>query len=332
MNLFESLLRTLATALVLTAAITLSAQGPGPNVTPGIFIQPANGPMPKYAAGTCNTLYANIYAFPSPGGGGCSIVLARLYLGNDSVGWTKVDEYAWQPEEPIVSTTTLGVRFDSTHYLDGTNLGVKVQYLDNLGRYFYETKYHPVKNKALLGNYDFGDFQTRRSYPTLESAIGASYSVRKKVDGDLLTPAWKNEVPGASFVYVSTHGTPGVYTTQSEYPLSDVSVGPSSDEDSHGGWLASAMGVSFPFNSTPPYNNPSLPPANFVFLDSCNTLDLDASSALYPFFNQYAGLGITTYTNQFVAGWRELLDVHWTKLVAEKLSAPLFAGVQQHSP
>lgn len=254
-------------------------------------------------------------------------MLARLYLGTDQIGWTKVDEYAWEVGEPITSTATLGVRYDSTHYPDGTNLGVKVQYLDNLGRYFHEVKYHPVKNKALLGNYFFGDFDSRRSYPTLETAIGASYRVVKKVEGQLLTPTWKAEIPGANFVYVSTHGTPGVYKTETPNSPGEVQVGPSSDPDTHGGWLKAALGnFTFPFFSTPPYNTPSIPPANFVFLDSCSTMSMDGAPALYPAFNQYASLGLVTYTNQFVAGWTVLLNVNVTRLVAEKLSEKLFAG------
>lgn len=334
MNLFESILRTLATALVLTAAVTVTAQGPGPNYTPGIWIQPANGPMPQYAAGTCNTISASIYAYPAPGGGGCNIVLARLYLGTDSLGWTKVDEYVWPTGEPTTPTTTLGVRFDSTHYEDGTNLGVKVQYLDNLGRYFYEVKYHPVKNKALLGNYYFSPVWLTQSYPVLEAAIGSRYSVIKKVNGELLYNSWKSQVPGANFIYVSTHGTPGVYEMEGSSPADAVQLGPLSDADTHGGWVVSAMGgTSGPFpviTPSPPYNNPSIPPCNFMFLDACDVFTSDSLNVLFPFLNQYAGLGLPVPINQFVAGWKVKLSVAYTNRIAVELSERLFNGTSAY--
>jgi len=288
--------------------------------------------MPKFAAGTCNTVSASIYAYPAPGGGGCNIVLARLYLGTDSLGWTKVDEYVWPTGEPTTPTTTLGVRFDSTHYQDGTNLGVKVQYLDNLGRYFYEVKYHPVKNKALIGNFPFPagllglPVAGSLSHDEVEAAIGTSYAVVKKVGSSFVGTQWFPEIPDANFIWVASHGSSGSYWLSSG---TDNAVdGPDTIPNAHAYWIATRYASNPPItpDAYPPYNLSASPPCNFMFVSACETLAADFSDVLYPHFNSYMGLGgLGLHDNQAVAGFTICIQVGDMEKIANALCGLLFS-------
>ncbi len=294
--------------------------------------------MPKYAAGTCNTVYANIYAYPAPGGGACNIVLARLYLGTNTIGWTKVDEYAWEVGEPIKSTATLGVRYDSTHFPydpapnASNELGVRVQYLDNLGRYFYEEKVHPVKNKALLGNFPFPagllglPVAGSQSHDEVESAVGTSYSVVKKTGANFTGAQWFPEIIDANFIWVTSHGSSGSYWVSSG---TDNAVdGPDTVPNAHAYWIATQYASNPPItpDAYPPYNLSESPPCNFMFVSACETLAADFSDVLYPHFNSYMGLGgLGLRDNQAVAGFTICIQIGDMEKIANALCGLLFS-------
>ncbi len=309
----------LAPLLAATIGVTQGPGGGGPSPTPGIFIQAGNGPMPSYAAGTCNTITANILAYPAPGGGGCSIILARLYLGNDDVGYTMVDEYVWPSGEPLVNAASLAARFDSTHFEPGSELTVRVQYLDNLSRYFYLEKEMLVKNQALIGNHTFSYIPGSQSHDEVESALGTAYDVVTFASGNLTLSNWQAWVPGSNFIWVTTHGTPDIYEMQNGTGVSD---GPSGD--SHKTWVSWAMVGP---TTLPPYNSPGVPPCNFMFVDACDTLQADFSDTLHPQSNLYMGHGAgSALWNQYVAGWTVGLAASLSEDVASILCSFLVSG------
>jgi hypothetical protein len=213
--------------------------------------------------------------------------------------------------------------------------------LDNLNRYFYEEKVSQVKNKALLGNHTFPllvnghpipgtQIEGSQSHEEVEGHIGNSYRVVKKVNGNLLTSPWSSEVPGANFIWLTTHGTPDIYEMENGAGISDD---PTGSPGTHGNWVRSAMGGGVtPTPDYPPYNVPATPPCNFMFIDTCCTLTADFSEVLFPHFNAYAGLGCYGYDlNQFVAGWKVKLAASEAERVAISLCEPLFAGRSAYS-
>ena len=98
------------------------------------------------------------------------------------------------------------------------------------------------------------------------------------------------------------------------------------DPDSHLVQLQLTVGSSFTSTTYPPYNPSGTPPANFVFVDACDTFQNDYSDVLYPGLNLFDGSGVPSPKNQFAAGWKTKLKVEDTELIAEILMGNLSSG------
>lgn len=150
------------------------------------------------------------------------------------------------------------------------------------------------------------------------------YSRVTRQGNDLNLSAWRSQIAGKSFIYVSTHGTSGIYEMQSGDPFFD---GPVSESDSHEGQISPAMGPVGP-STYPPYNATNTPPANIVIIDTCETLLAQNKfiGARYPILNHFASRQHAQDTNSFLFGWKVKLYERDTAAVASELVGQLSAG------
>ncbi|MGE0001204.1 MAG: hypothetical protein AB7F50_11300 [Fimbriimonadaceae bacterium] len=292
--------------------------------------------MPQYFSGTLNQAMGTAVCPGLLEGEANWMVQAWLLIDGLHVKeWTKL------PGEPDSTSVDLNATFDSSYFPDQSVVVVGFRAKDRLGNFYppggFAIGTAIVKNKALLGNHSFAAGPAQITHPNTQthntvqqglasatSAFGTGrYTVVKKLWAGLELDGWKQELGGANFVWVTTHGTSDYYEMQSGDGFTDE---PESDNDSHKAVLMTTVGSVFSPGTYPPYNPSGVPPCNFIFVDSCRTLDADFSWTLYPKYNLFAGPGGFQPKNQFVAGWKVTISSLWSKTFATRTMTYLASG------
>jgi hypothetical protein len=229
----------------------------------------------------------------------------------------------------------IGALFDSTHFEPGSNVTITAEAWDLAGNYYGPMSASaPVRNTALLGNHSFTFLGSSPSgsqaTPAIETALGTSVSTNgggrfskvKRLGPSLTKSAWLNDLKQANFVYISTHGSVGVYEMENGDGIMDQGGG----GDDHKSVLMSSVGSSFTVSTYPPFNPSAVSPPHFVFIDACDVFTTPFSWTLYPKYNLYDGTGIPSATNVFTAGWKTKMKVNDTSLIASTLMSKLLNG------
>lgn len=323
--------------IALLASLGAGVSASGQTYGGGAVVPSGGGVLPGYFSGTLNVASGSVYVLPPPYGFSW-ITKVELFLGNPSLGFTRVANWEHVPGEPATVAKGLDVTFDSTHFPDGEAVHVVVTGEDSFGQHYQAMGQAPAKNFALLGNDGFTTQPWHlpppptQSYSAVRSklqAAAANYGVGKyriwsRVWDAFVAEEWRSLLGGANFVYVTGHGTPDIYEMDDGTYFQDENG--ASEPNSHFVVLRDSVGAAFTATTYPPYNPSGVPPCNFMFLDTCDTLSADFSHVLYPFLNLYDGAGSPAPLNQFVGGWKVKTSSHDSRYFAQVLMGYIASG------
>lgn len=272
---------------------------------------------PRFFSGTACT--ASATAVPSSG----YLSHAQLCIGENG-GDTVVKEY-WDINTPGYSNSvstgasvttgsqlgsaSLGAMFDSTHFMDGAQIILKLKVWDSNGGYYDGTIQGKAYNKSyVLTNHSFQFFLT---YASLRDTLSGSLS---SINYDSsLASSWhrtsiiKTNIPTTTAFYIDTHSNVDGFV------------------DCYGDGGNTSESVEFyEIPALLAQKTPYQPPYNFAFIDGCHS----AGHPGNPSTDGAAGFGITG-TNPDIdrafLGWQNFMSTvqdndSWTKRMWQNMA------------
>lgn len=279
----------------------------------------AGQPMPKYFFGTYNRASGHIHVHNVDPGEAKGFVEASLYIHNQRVyhGTRDIPE----PGDPWLANWNVDVVFDSTHFVDGTNLEVKFIVKDNLGVEHVATGSAPVKNQSMA----FQCHDQPGNPPQYIESTSRLQDMKYVPEYDPMVP-WNanyffDRMRGKTVVVYIGHGESIAprHSDSAMYPSAQpISAVP--DPLTQGNYKDHRM-AHMGQDAYPPMNNSSLPPINLLYLLTCYNggSTSDFHWALYPHKTFYKPLEVLI--NQGFVGYTRFLypqdDDHHQRFVFE---------------
>ncbi|MCC6402757.1 MAG: hypothetical protein IT207_01980 [Fimbriimonadaceae bacterium] len=189
-----------------------------------------------------------------------------------------VRTYQWQAGEPQVSSVTLAVMFDSSHFAHDSTVTVEFIFVDSLGRWFNDDMQAPVKNRVIsYSHHDEGIYPRAAAVPQI--FLGPQNDSSKLQDGGgWIGSAMLEDLDGATAVQYAGHGAPGHFVDDTDEPVYAVGL------DSVLEYRMEQMG-----GGDPPFNTGYAPPIGFaLILACCCGADDRFVSFLHPGKNAYS--------------------------------------------
>ncbi|GIV02936.1 MAG: hypothetical protein KatS3mg015_1766 [Fimbriimonadales bacterium] len=256
------------------------------------------GPMPRYFSGTnCRASgYAQLGNEP--------ILFAYLHLNNELVA-----SYAYDPNDPEpLHAITLEVMFDSSHWMDGTEVEVK------FGVYGASTGWHVatgrsvVQNKAML--WEHSDPRIDAVWLAESLLQGKNYTLDVRNGGRWSREEYIAAMDGSNVIFYDGHGTPDVHRAGDDNGIHWYDHYELPRIQQIGGGI-------------PPFNT-GAPPVNFIYLLCCRCgVTNNFVRACYPYYMAWGGPWME---NQALMAWRpEVLLKDYETLTAEILG-PMSEG------
>jgi hypothetical protein len=260
---------------------------------------------------------------------------------------TEVAMWIFDPfeAETLPLNVSLSKVFDSTHFETWDTVKVRLTAKDDLGRDYWAENNAVVNNHALIADKCFA---FANSYPIVFDMFSdfrddddlGKYLITEYTDGDFDIANMSLSIPNSNFIYVTSHGGDQLYeTTQAgtgtwsgvHTPIFSSHRFEIGDGDvNHEDLVKAEMGEAPGWGDFPPYNNATVAPANFIFLDACITMQGGREEgnwgyALYPRQNKFTGT-LLDFKNQFVGGWLILTNSYDSDDVAAKITEYLLDG------
>ncbi|MGE0000653.1 MAG: hypothetical protein AB7F50_05890 [Fimbriimonadaceae bacterium] len=240
---------------------------------PGAWTPGYKEPEPYYFSGTNARASGLGYTGGAVNGQTVYVVTAVPKLNCETVR-----TYQWQPGKPQVSSKSLKVMFDSSHFAHGSTVTVEFVFLDSLGVWRQDEMQAPDKNRLISYGHHDSSIQPKAAPIPVNVLSGLNYDTALH-DGD----GWNgtqflSDMAGSTAVQIASHGGPGHFADDHDdlvYALGSPSV------------LESRMQQVT--SGLPPFNVSELPPIAFaVLFCCCSGVDDRFLSFAFPGQNAYS--------------------------------------------